>query len=273
MATIEDIARSVEQRAERCRSTNDFVGEQIAIRCAQRVRQAGSPDEAQAIEREFYGGAPASAPLSPAPGGCVGGWLGGLFGRSTGGAWQPSRPSYNSFGYNDGLAYSLFNGLLRSGGSSSWRNHNPGGVPYDEWAIAHGAIGTDSGMAVFPNYETGRRALADRFSAAPGNQTVDELVRNSYLSNIPPAAIAAAGIDPNAPAAQLSSQQLNQLMDTVETAHGGYEPGQVLSPDSGDAPTWAGELFAADAAWNTESSGPSNSASDASDVAPPTDNS
>ena len=273
MATIEDIARCAEQRAQSCRGSNDFVGEQIAVRCAQRIRQASTPAEAQAIESEFYGGAAEPTPLAAAPGGCLGGLFGGLFGRSTGGSRVASRPSFNSFGYNDGLAYSLFNGLLRTGGSSSWRNHNPGGVPYDEWSISHGAVGSDSGMAVFPNYETGRRALAERFSAAPGNQSIDDLVRNSYLSNIPVAAMAAAGINPATPASQLSPQQLNHLMDTMETTPGAFEPGQVVSPGSSDAPAWAGGLFAADAAWQADTGGTIDSASEAREVTPPTDNS
>src|SRR5450432_1006226 len=56
MDSIEDIAQSADQRAAHCRATNDAVGEQIALRCAQRIRAAENPAEAAAIEREFYGG-------------------------------------------------------------------------------------------------------------------------------------------------------------------------------------------------------------------------
>ena len=42
-------------------------------------------------------------------------------------------------------------------------------------------------------------------------------------------------------------------MDSVESSHG-FDAGRVVSHDSPDAPSWAGELFAADAAWATESS-------------------
>jgi hypothetical protein len=263
MESIDSLARGVEQRAENCRVAQDFVGEEIARRCAQRIRGSASPAEAATIEREFYGGAPASLASPTAPRGCLGGLFGGMFRSSPGSTW--TRSTYNTFGYNQGLAYSMFDGLLRMGGSSTWRNHNPGQIPYDDWSIANGAIGSDNGMAVFPSYEMGRRALATHLTSASGDQTVDQLVKNSYLSNIPESAIQAAGIDPNAPAARLSPDQINHLMDTVESSHG-FDAGQVLSRDASDAPAWAGELFAADAAWTAESSGSSDFSSSSSDA-------
>jgi hypothetical protein len=265
MDSIDDLARSVEQRAEGCRLANDFVGEEIARRCAQRIRGAGSAADAAAIEREFFGGAPASVASPVAPRGCLGGMFGGLFGLSRTGGWSSTRSSYNTFGYNSGLAYSMFDGLLRLGGSSTWRNHNPGQIPYDDWSIARGAIGADNGMAVFPSYEAGRRALATQLTSAPGNQTVDQLVKNSYLSNIPDSTLQAAGIDPNAPAANLSPNQVNHLMDAVEHSHG-FDAGQVLSHDSPGAPSWAGGLFAADAAWTADSSISNDISSSSSDT-------
>ncbi len=254
MESINSLIRTVEQRAESCRVANDLVGAEIARRCAQRIREAASPAEAAAIEREFYGGTTAAAVPSAAPRGCLGGLFGGLSRSAPGSAWRRTGSSYNTFGYNDGLAYSMFDGLLRLGGSSTWRNHNPGQIPYDDWSIANGAIGSDHGMAVFPSYETGRRALASHLTSAPGDQTVDQLVKNSYLSNLPDSALQSAGIDPHAPAANLSAEQINHLMDAVETSHG-YDAGRVVSHDSSEAPSWAGELFAADAAWTAESSG------------------
>lgn len=263
MDSIEDIAQSADQRAAHCRTTNDAVGEQIALRCAQRIRAAASPAEAAAIEREFYGSDNGSVGGS-APRGCLGGLFGGIFGRSRTSGRIPARSSYNTFGYNEGVGYSMFDGLLRSGGSSSWRNHNPGQIPYDEWSIAQGAIGTDNGMAVFPSYDAGRRAFAQKLTTAPGDQSVSDIVRNSYLSNLPEDALKSAGIDPLTPAARLSPQQVNHLMDTVESAKD-FEPGQVMSRDSGDAPSWASGLFVADAAWSAEPAVSVESSSPSSD--------
>ena len=109
MESIDSLARGVEQRAESCRLAQDFVGEEIARRCAQRIRASASPVEAAAIERDFYGGAPASQATPTAPRGCLGSLFGGRFRSTPGGTW---RSTYNTFGYNQGLAYSMFDGLL-----------------------------------------------------------------------------------------------------------------------------------------------------------------
>lgn len=48
---------------------------------------------------------------------------------------------------------------LRTGGTRSWRNNNPGNIAYGKIAIANGAVGRDEyGTAIFPTEETGRRA-------------------------------------------------------------------------------------------------------------------
>ncbi len=272
MDSIEDIAQSADQRVAHCRATNDAVGEQIALRCAQRIRAAKYPAEAAAIEREFYGGSDGGPAPAVAPSGCLGGLFGGMFGRARSTGWTSTRSSYNTFGYNEGVAYSLFDGLLRTGGTPSWRNHNPGQIPYDEWSIAQGAIGTDNGMAVFPSYDAGRRAFAQKLTTAPGDQSVNDIVRNSYLSNLPDEALKSAGIDPLTPAARLSPQQVNHLMDSVESSKE-FEPGQVTSRESGDVPAWAGGLFAADAAWSAEPAVSVESGGASTEPTPTSDNS
>ena len=50
--------------------------------------------------------------------------------------------------------------MIRSGGSRSWRNNNPGNLRYTRFSRDHGAIGTAGGFAVFPDYQTGRAALS-----------------------------------------------------------------------------------------------------------------
>ncbi len=49
---------------------------------------------------------------------------------------------------------------IRSCGSRSWRNNNPGNLRYTWFARDHRAIGTAGGFAVFPDYPTGRAALS-----------------------------------------------------------------------------------------------------------------
>ncbi len=51
--------------------------------------------------------------------------------------------------------------ICRTGGTRAWRNNNPGNLAYGQFARAKGAIGKGGKFAVFPDYETGRKALED----------------------------------------------------------------------------------------------------------------
>ena len=51
------------------------------------------------------------------------------------------------------------NQFRRSGGTRAWRNNNPGCLRYSEFTAANGAIGTAGGFAVFPDEQTGMRAI------------------------------------------------------------------------------------------------------------------
>ena len=48
----------------------------------------------------------------------------------------------------------------RTGGSRAWRNNNPGNIRYSEFSRRAGAIGEAGGFAVFPDEETGNRAIS-----------------------------------------------------------------------------------------------------------------
>ena len=45
-------------------------------------------------------------------------------------------------------------------GARNWRNNNPGNIEYGDYAKSMGAIGSDGRFAIFPDYETGRKAKA-----------------------------------------------------------------------------------------------------------------
>ena len=47
----------------------------------------------------------------------------------------------------------------KTGGSRAWRNNNPGNIRYSEFSKNAGAIGQAGGFAVFPDEETGMRAI------------------------------------------------------------------------------------------------------------------
>lgn len=50
------------------------------------------------------------------------------------------------------------NKMMKTEGSRSWRNNNPGNLAYYKFAKENGAIGSDGRFAIFPDYETGQRA-------------------------------------------------------------------------------------------------------------------
>jgi RHS repeat-associated protein len=51
---------------------------------------------------------------------------------------------------------------VRSGGSRTWRNNNPGALVPSPFSSDQGSIGTAGGFAVFPNEQTGQQALITR---------------------------------------------------------------------------------------------------------------
>jgi hypothetical protein len=60
-------------------------------------------------------------------------------------------------------------------GTRPQRNNNPGDIEYGKFAIAHGAIKGDPRFAVFPDIETGYKAMQALFSAPSyNNLTVRE---------------------------------------------------------------------------------------------------
>ena len=60
-----------------------------------------------------------------------------------------------------GVCYTMDNGdrIERRGGSIAWRNNNPGCIRYSAKSVSMGALGRANGFAIFPDEETGMRAI------------------------------------------------------------------------------------------------------------------
>ena len=71
-------------------------------------------------------------------------------------------PSTAKGGRKNSVIYIDENGnkTVRTGGTRSWRNNNPGNLRYTKYSRSLGAIGKAGGFAVFPDYETGINAMA-----------------------------------------------------------------------------------------------------------------
>ncbi len=78
--------------------------------------------------------------------------------------WDKLMPhAVEALEYKKEILYVMNTGdtIRRRGGTRAWRNNNPGCLVYGNFTREKGAIGKGGKFAVFPDYETGRNALAD----------------------------------------------------------------------------------------------------------------
>lgn len=68
-----------------------------------------------------------------------------------------------------------------SGGTWTWRNHNPGNLVPGHVSKRHSQIGVAGKFAVFPDQETGHEALLDCLQTTYENASIDDLV-DAYAS-------------------------------------------------------------------------------------------
>ncbi len=134
------------------------------------------------------------------------------------------------------VAYRDENGdeTLRSGGSRSWRNFNPGNIIKGSFAEACGAIGGDSRFAIFPDEETGLEAIATLLTGrAYRNRTLRDAIHryappsDGNKSEVYVAAVSkATGIAPSTILRDLGEDQIAALTKAIQT-HEGWKAGTV----------------------------------------------
>lgn len=64
-----------------------------------------------------------------------------------------------------------------SGGTWTWRNHNPGNLYPAAVSARHNRIGRTKHFAIFPDYENGHLALLDSLTTTHGERSIDKLVK------------------------------------------------------------------------------------------------
>jgi hypothetical protein len=120
-------------------------------------------------------------------------------------------------------------------GSRSWRNNNPGNLKFGKFAEKQGAISQDEqGFAIFPDYETGRKAKATLLFESPSykDKTITEAI-NRYApreddnptSNYVQAIVQATGMPPDTPLSMLTEEQKTRMLDAMEKFEG-FKPGR-----------------------------------------------
>ncbi len=132
------------------------------------------------------------------------------------------------------ITYSDGRQEVRTGGSRSWRNNNPGNLIPGDFANRQGAIGQAGGIAVFPNEAVGQRAqVALLLSPRYRDVTLDQAIarwapppRNptaayqAYVRN-------ATGISGQTRINTLNDNQINSVANAIRTFEG-WRTGTVI---------------------------------------------
>ena len=115
-------------------------------------------------------------------------------------------------------------------GSRCTRNNNPGNIEYGPFARAHGAIGSDGRFAIFPDAETGFRAMKDRLTTGKLYNYGDITIRDAiyrwapYPENDPQKylkfVIQKTGLDENELIKNLTPSQLDALTKAMAVKEG-----------------------------------------------------
>jgi len=169
---------------------------------------------------------PSGAPSSIGPGGSPGGSPAG-----------PAAPISPGAGPSSGSSLaSAQRGA--TGGSRSWRNNNPGNIEFGPYAKSMGATSSDGRFAIFPSYESGRKAQEHLLfeSKSYKNLTLGQAIGRwaPASENNVPAYIKAMGADPNASMSSFSTEQRTKLLDAMQKQEG-WKVGKSQRP-TGAAP-------------------------------------
>jgi uncharacterized membrane protein YgcG len=145
--------------------------------------------------------------------------------------------------------YVQYDDSIRVGGDRNWRDNNPGNIEAGAFADAHGAIGSDGRFAIFPDADTGMRALQSLLTSSSYQGLTIEEAMEQYApaSENDTAAYTAfiannVGVDPTTNMSDLTATQLAAFADAIETFEGGAE-GTTYQQGDTAAPSWVQDAF------------------------------
>lgn len=124
--------------------------------------------------------------------------------------------------------------VRRTGGTRAWRNLNPGNIRYSEFSRKAGAIGQAGGFAVFPDEETGTRAIS---SLLRGQSYNNLTIARAITRYAPPSENNTAayhrriqqitGLNINRRISDLSDGELSRVVDAIRAIEG-WEAGRII---------------------------------------------
>lgn len=155
-------------------------------------------------------------------------------------AHHPSNPSEQEYtsavALGRDVVYTTADGrrVRRTGGTRAWRNLNPGNIRYSEFSRNAGAIGQAGGFAVFPDEETGTRAIS---SLLRGKSYNNLTIARAITRYAPPSENNTAayhrriqqitGLNINRRISNLSDGELSRVVDAIRAIEG-WEAGRII---------------------------------------------
>lgn len=155
-------------------------------------------------------------------------------------AHHPSNPSEQEYtsaaALGRDVVYATADGrrVRRTGGTRAWRNLNPGNIRYSEFSRNAGAIGQAGGFAVFPDEETGTRAIS---SLLRGQSYNNLTIARAITRYAPPSENNTAayhrriqqitGLNINRRISDLSDGELSHVVDAIRAIEG-WEAGRII---------------------------------------------
>lgn len=150
---------------------------------------------------------------------------------------NPSEQEYTSaVALGRDVVYTTADGrrIRRTGGTRAWRNLNPGNIRYSEFSRNAGAIGQAGGFAVFPDEETGTRAIS---SLLRGKSYNNLTIARAITRYAPPSENNTAayhrriqqitGLNINRRISDLSDGELSRVVDAIRAIEG-WEAGRII---------------------------------------------
>ncbi len=132
-------------------------------------------------------------------------------------------------GENNAVEYQDKEGnlFIKEGGTRAWRNNNPGNLRKNTFASEQGAIGEAGGFAVFPDEESGKKALSNLLNTKTYQAlTIGKAIKRyappiendttRYENNIE----SLTGLKSNTAMNALSANEKNRLVHTIQTLEG-----------------------------------------------------
>lgn len=122
----------------------------------------------------------------------------------------------------------------RTGGTRAWRNMNPGNITYSEFTRRAGAIGQAGGFAVFPDEQTGMRAIGQLLRSDSYNKLTIAGAISKYAPPIENDTSAyhrriqeLTGLSINKRISDLTDAELSRVATAIRQIEG-WQPGRIV---------------------------------------------